>query len=286
VNTQYVALTENLPTAGLLVWWRLSGQLTSRKLEETWAHAGLDETLLPDMPAPTTALRRALRELEGRHVFVRRLPAGGWALVSEHAQGDGENDLLLGTEVRSWVDSAGRVVVEPAGHPWESRIREGYEAAFEELLNVSGWLSRLTKQVAAVGLRDTGGIYFVPRTSVELWQKMTEAISKSSGHRFFEVPALQSDSAVEAILDAVSREAEAEVAAMEADLADPENGLGARAYKSRMGRCEAAAFKVASYEALLGRSLEGLQKRLEDLRYGLGAAALKAEAERDAEEAA
>lgn len=280
MEAKILALTEGMDTAGLITYWRLSGVINADRLTQEWTQAGLEEDLLPDMPSPTTALRRALKAFETKHRFVRRLPAGGWALVEERPDSKA-NDLTLDTEIRCTVDALGQVAVEPAGHELETKIREAYTAAFGEMQAISGWLCRMTREVQGVALRDTGGIYFIPRTHVALWKRMAGAVSTASGHRFFEIPALKSDEAVQAILDAITREAELEASGFAADVDNVE--LGAKALRTRVSRAEAMARKVAHYSELLGVNMQGLTTQLDELKFALTTAALKAEAEKDAE---
>jgi hypothetical protein len=122
-------------------------------------------------------------------------------------------------------------------------------------------------------------VYFVPTDKVPMYRTMAQAIGKASQHRMFEVPALKSDEAVDAILDAVLREADYECTTLETVL--DTGSLGKRALKSKVAVCEAMRAKVAGYEALLGRSMTAVQDRIESLKAGVVAAALTLDAEEE-----
>lgn len=271
-------------TAGAIMWWRLSGDTDGTRLASNWASAGLPSELLPKPPTPTTALNRAVNEqrearrlarpLEGRH---------GWALVDEDARGENLDYHVL---LKVAVNALGRLEFfdmpkDPTHALWSERVKTEIESAYNRHLDtlshsdISSWIVSLAGDCNAVVLRDTGGIYFVPRPSMERWQGMVDVIRASSSHTIFEVPALRSDEAVAAIIDAIAREAQSEAEAMETEMAD-EGNLGSRALRGRVARVENVRAKVEAYERLLGRKLENLHLRLDALKANLAAAALAA----------
>ena len=275
--TNVVAVTENVPEAGIISWWTLSGVVNADALRNAWTAAGLDPKLCPDNPSPECALHRAVKELGERHKLVRPLgKSKGWSVVDELASGD-NLDYVQGVSAK--VDIAGRVTIEPADHPRAAEILGAYQTHLDHLAttDVSTLLTRMASAVSAVGLRDTGGIYFIPRNRLDEWRKIVGAIRSVSSHNIYEVPALASDEAVRAILDAVEREAATDATALEEAL--DSDSIGARALESRAQHCAEVEEKVAGYEELLGRSLAGLTTRLASLRARLAEAALAKAAE-------
>lgn len=272
-DLRIIAVNEAVASAGRIIWWRLSGACDYDKLEAAWRDAGLDEELLPLMPAPSTALLRAVGEQRDARRLVRPLPKkDGWALVDEHTEGD---ELTWNEECRVRLDAVGRIVVEPATHPLRTELRAAYNKHLTQLANgdVGPWLTKLVTRVDGVPLRDTGGVYFIPATRVEEWSKMVGAIAAASGHAILGVPALKGDDAVRAILDAVSTEASEAAREMEQELLGGQ--LGERALETRVQRAEALDAKVGRYEELLGAKLESLRARLVELRSNLAVAALQ-----------
>jgi hypothetical protein len=151
-------------------------------------------------------------------------------------------------------------------------VQADYDRTMGEVLNLSSWLVRMVYSTHAVGLRDTGGIYFVPRDGVDEWKKLVGAIRAASAHQFFEVPALRSSEAVDAILDALITEAGESILKMEEQLTSDK--LGEKALHGRVEKCDAMKSKIESYEALLGTNLDKLRERLDGLKANLAAAAL------------
>lgn len=277
-----VALDAGTDTTGALVYWRLDGGLDPAELAVVWRAAGLDEAWLPATPAPSTALARALRERSSKRRMVRPLnERGAHAIVNESAstsEMDGEG-LTYAVDLKVRLDAAGRAVITPADHPLAPQIRADYNRCLDicSADDIGCWLVSMMRKVDGVSLRDRGGFYYIPPAKVALWRTIVGAMRLISGHRTFEIPAIATGQAVEAILDAIEQEATTEAVKMEEEITS--GSLGERALKSRVSRCSAVETKVAAYEALLGAKLESLRERLERLRGNLVAAALVADDE-------
>jgi hypothetical protein len=274
---------ESAETAGAISYWRLSGNVALSDLSAAWTAQGLDTKLLPALPGDEVALGRAVRELAGRRRVVRPLgERGQWVIKDESVTADG-NDVTH-TRVCTVKFESGSAAIDPGDvdtdtyYAVAAQIRAGFRQARIELApeDISGWLIDLAHDNSAVSLRDRGGIYFVPRTSVDFWRKAVKAIESVGGHRIFQIPALKNSEAIDAILDAVTVETTAAAEAIEAELlAEGDVALGARALKNRAEACGSLLSKVEAYEALLGVKLPALVSKIEDLRAGVAAAALK-----------
>lgn len=280
-NARVIALPSATEASGAIVWWILSGSVRLEALRKAWLAAGFDEKELPPPPTEKAALRRALKGLENKTRFAR--PAGeGWALVAQwdgQADPDGRKPPEFAPILETWVGAAG--VAEVKGGPAElaAKIKADYALEVSQLSTeeVSNWLVARAAKQNAVGLRDRGGLYFVPALTLKRWHAEAIVLRQASGHTLCEVPAMASEEAVAAILDAVQREAEAEALAMEEQLTG--GGLGSRALTTRISKTEAVERKVALYEDLLGQKLDTLRARLSSLRSNLAAALLSGDAE-------
>lgn len=267
--------------AGCVTYWRTSGILDLERLGLGWAAEGLDPDQLPAPPSRQAALRRAFNDLARHRALVRPLEGrrGAWALVLETVRGD---DLSYDVELRAWLgeevgDAAAPLVVEPADHPEAPALRARFERALGEVTaaDVGGWLSGLVYANDAVALRDSGGVYFVPRHRMMAWRGAARALAASGASRVLMIPALPNDEVVAAVVDAVTSEAEAECARLEEEvMRDGEDALGKRALASRLERTDAAKEKLARYEALLGTKLDVVRERLLRARGAVAAALL------------
>jgi hypothetical protein len=275
-HSSYVALAEAHELAGSIVYWRLEGSLDAERLSVAWAAQNLDPELLPSAPTSATALHRALRGLGEKRRLVRPLEGHkGWALVDERANGD---ELAYFVELRAYVNGGDQIVVTPQEHPEASELRAAYARHLREVsqADVGGWLCRMIAKVEAVALRDTGGVYFVPRHGLDTWNKMTAAINAASAHVVFGIPAMKADETVAAVVDAVTNEAEKECLLLEAEVMREQ--VGERALLTRMERVNQAEAKLARYEVILGKRLENVAERLNQARAAVSAAILTASA--------
>lgn len=262
---------------GALVYWSMSGTTNIDDLGAAWDDAGLDQKLIPLMPSPETALRRAVKEQASKRILVRRI-TNGWALVNEKAEGDSLDYAVM---LRVKLDKVGRLAFEE-GPAWEHDdrvkidINSAYLRSMDELsqTDMSGFLVKLVDSVAALRLRETGGFYFIPKTALHAWRSYAGAIRASSDHTISEIPALTSTEAIDAVLSALRTEAEGAAVAMEEELAAEE--LGAVALRNRSVACEKMADKVSKYEKLLGVAQTELRDRLDTLKVNLATAALMA----------
>lgn len=289
-GSQIFVAPEAAETAGAISYWRLSGNVALAALTTAWRAQGLDESILPSEPGDEVALGRAVRELQGKRRLVRPLAKrGAWVVKDEEVTPAGDDVRHVRVAVVKFEN--GSAAIEPGEAPFETydsvaaQIRDGFRKARIELApeDISGWLIKLAKDRSSVSLRDSGGIYFVPRTAVEFWRKAVSAIQSVGAHRIFQIPALKNDEAIDAILDAVTAETSAAVAEIEAELIkEGDDALGARALKTRGEICGSLLDKVAAYEELLGVKLTALVSKIEDLRAGVAAAALKTEGGLDA----
>jgi len=275
-----VVVPDAMPdVAGAMVWWELSGECREETAVAEWKADGHPDNLGPFAPGVVVALKRAAKSLEERHVFARQL-ASGWAIFREVGGAKDAEDLQPTPVCTAKIDDQDVVAITPDGAPESLRLRSALEhhTGLMTSTDASLWIaSKLVPAVQAIALRDRGGFYFVPRTHLDQWRAFVATIRKMAPHTFREIPALQSESAVEAILDAVLREAADEAEGMEKKIVDGD--IGTRAIRTCRTRVERAAGKVKAYEDLLGKAMPEIQDRLGRLDASLAAAALATTAE-------
>lgn len=288
VDHAYVAIETPTLSTGCICWWRLSESTAYSSLRDAWSAEGLEDEDLPKPPSPAVALRRAMHALrDDARFLVRPLGHGrGFALVRESVT-DGKLSHL--TFLSAALNKVGQLVVtaenlDPMGEGYQRRAAQ-LQTAFDvqqdalSTEDVSAWLTRYMPKLDAVGLRDTGGVYFVPQGSVNQLEQVGRAFRVASAHLIHRVPAMRSQDAVAAILDALEQEASNEAQRMEGELT--EDTLGERGLRNRVNQCDALEQKLTRYEELLDGSLGGIRGRLAELRAGLAAAALLAMASED-----
>lgn len=289
--TEYMIPQEAVETAGCVTYWRVSGDVNIAAFTEAWTEAGLDEKLLRKAPGPETALRRAVLDQASRGALnetaeIRTLirpcqEAHTWAVVQEIAAKDlppvystiaivwFENDQ---PNVRAIDGNGAEVAALHAEITDAYRKQQGVYATED----ITGWLVDLARKNGSVTLRDSGGVYFIPRTVMDFWNKaanVLEAVTNKA-HTVFRIPAMKNSEAVEAITAAVTAEALKVAEDMEAELlAEGDDKLGTRAVKSRQKDIEALIGKLSDYEKLLGLQLD-VRDRVEKLQANLATAAM------------
>lgn len=249
---------------GLIAWWQLTGDVNYRELQMAWIEAGLDEEGLPAAPRSLAALRKALSVFESRKMMIRPIPkVQGYAVVREDFHDEDPQYTNMFT-VR--VDNTTIAFTGEADYNIKKMTLENFKKEKEHLsvAEVSAWLVRTAKQAMAVPLRETGGIYFVPENRVDGWRKFVSVVMEISKNVIWEMPALRTDKAIDAIIGALLKDAEAERKAMEAYLREDVD-LRKGALERRANTCEAMRQKLAAYEELLGTKIKSVSTIIEAL---------------------
>ena len=264
--------------AGATVYWSMSGEIDHERLCDALRAVGVPEEECPRLPTPACALHRALwsitGERDGRRVLVRPLKKEAtWALVHET-----EDALKLRETHETTVSlDAEKHILMDGDQTGALKLVAAYERARITVTtdDMSGWLSGLMRRLLAVALRERGGIYFIPKQNLQKFNAITEAIMSVSIFQFYKIPSLRCDDAVEAILAAITAEAEKTISDVTTDIIG--GTLGARALETRRVCCQNMRGKVAAYESLLGRAMVDIQKGLEGLDANIAMAALAGE---------
>lgn len=279
---------EALGVCGSVSYWRASGTVSIAVMAKAWDAAGLDMALFRKAPEPETALRRAVLDLATRErindkterrVLVRPLKeASAWAVVEEIVHEGAAPVYTTLVIVRydaasaagfklETVDAAGNQALQFMQRLCDAVTCQSGLFAPED---ITGWLVKLAYGHGAVTLRDSGGVYFIPRPAMAFWNKAADAIQSASDHKVFRIPAMRNDEAVAAIIDAVTLEAEQEAQKINDEIMA---GLGDRAIETRKDRIAALLTKVGSYEELVGQKMK-ISERLESLQASIATAKL------------
>lgn len=142
------------------------------------------------------------------------------------------------------------LLVESNDTALEASVREQYDYYRGAITptEASAWLSRQIMRLGGTPLRPDGGLYFIPRESIEEWNRVVRAMGASSDHRFLGVPVMPAADTSEAILDAM----EAEAQSMFEHAAEALPSLGPKAKATLLKKVAAMTAKAAKYEKLLG----------------------------------
>lgn len=280
-RTGIIATSDNVNemACGAITWWELKGYASHERLTDAWIAAGLPENLAPRATGEVAALRRALNNTVG-HELIRPLDGqGAWAIVHEKRKGSkGDAKLNYTVQARVWLSEAVYKREEPRklewdfdGSTWSAKMQKSIAAAIEgeyleqmDLVShheVSGWLIGICKHgVQGVGLREKGGMYYVPKAYMPMWKKVAKVLSDNTGHKIKRIPALTSSDAIEAVTDAVLAEADQLIGQVNDLLKDKD--AGKRALQTRKGYLERMLGKLEAYDGMLGDRLNAVRQRV------------------------
>ena len=279
--------SENTMLAGALVYWRLSGEANGDDLNNALIEAGMEEHLV-NLPTPQRALRRTLNEYVGGDVFLRAGKRGdrGTYLVRQ-----GQTDE--GPEFFVWLEATlgpgGIPEFEVWQHPatsepmsWSVDVdaltnRFWHHVYHVTTTDISAWLIAQTAECDALSLRDSGGVYFIPRDTIDLWRKRVECLHEQTLCRVHMVPAMHSDDAVDAVMAALVEECTTFTENLSKDIGG--GALGQRALENRGEQAKDLLAKLTRYEKLLGTSLGDIREQVVEQRTNAVQAALATSAE-------
>lgn len=276
----YVVVEAN-QEAGAVVWWELHGTINAQALAAELDAQGI-VNLMPSEPTKEVVVGRAVHASVATNHEVLSVGRGGWEVFRKerHLLDDVERITLHSVVVVHVRKSTGLkevvyVATGPDGDGMAKSIASRIPLIEEQLYpeDVSSWLLDVAggKLVGAVGLRNRGGFYFVPRDRLPFWNAITDGVRKVSAHTFFSLPAMLTEECAQAVLFNVRREAEAAFAEMEAYLKGEVSTKGLNAIERDVAL---AKEKVDRYVSLFeGETLSDLKERAVNL--GGAAAALK-----------
>lgn len=279
-----IAITDKTTSAGAIVLFRMSGPTDYETFKSAWIDSGLDPTQFIRRPSLGHALEKSVKQSAGT-LLPRRLPGvrDSWALVMETPTG---GTLQHKTVLHITLSETGRPIFTDSEHrdvpastgdhsmsATAEQIRSQYDRNLDALSTgmVSQWLIDLCKNLNAVAVRDTGGIYFLPPRALPAWAKITKTVRSATNHEIIMIPAMPADETVRAVLECITQEAETSADRLYSDV---EKGLGDRALKTRANQAAALREKVAEYEELLGVQLTTVREKLKRLKGSLMAATL------------
>lgn len=265
--------------AGAVTFWRMGASISRDAL-----NAALDASLVAAGIDPATVARP--KSLRTKAIVTRAIHAleDGSAGIYVDGASDGERVLCrrifnerglpYPVYILAATHDGGSMVIRhldaPDAAQWEERARAAFVEARDMLgrADVSAWLTDVLEAQQAVSLRDTGGIYYVPELHRGKWNAIDAALRACNhGHRIFEIPAVESARAVEAVMAALEDEATAAMAKLQAEITSDDTG--ARALRNREDVLSILKEKIATYEKAFGVKAEALANNVSRLRANL-----------------
>lgn len=267
-------------TAGTMVWWRIESECVD--CDDFRVRCEARRIPKPRAVSAKAVLKRACTKVvKAQEGLFLRPVRDGWAFVQEDAEVENFEKRL-----EAYVLSKKEFTVHFRGDYDASLCPKIREMFYEEsdtmtIQEISSWLTtKVVPWLDAVALREGGGVYFVPRSFSHQLRALATFLLEPYVHdtphlprvKLYQVPALQTSNALEAITDAIIHETEqqASYALYNVDSVKSQEG-----YDARQGKLKAAYGKLERYEGLLGARLTKMRELLEDRERTLTVHALK-----------
>ena len=269
-----MSIEKEVKQNGVTVWWSLSDGTNVNLLREGF-EAIKKSHLIPEVSENSQALRRALKtHFRGRDVLIRPIRGVcGFAVVREDDSGkemEYEEELrimvtnLTGGHFSQFSENMrNQFASNPQEHPLRDAIKESY--LFEKNLIPAASLGKILVQACrelnGIPLRPRGGMYWIPKSSIEDWEKIVAVVeSANRGNTTWKMRTSTDAESIQAICDSLIIQVENQLDNLEEEL---EHGsLGKRALETREREAKALDDLCKTYEGILSVTLDGLRGRV------------------------
>lgn len=262
---------------GDVVWWMLSGADVPRSVLETkWLAHGLDPAFLPEEQTPEKAMRQAVREAltgeDKKKVGIQPTVDSKSSLI--YAVGSWMTDNVGNAEFRQDALIMLDKSVTPAAASSDNVSNDLVTKVLREYNRYLGThtsrdvmtsITKALKAWSAVTLRETGGIYFVPRTQSDNLRKLQGAVEQLGNSLVFLLPVHSTTDAVRSLGTAASGSIEDELSSLRTEidgfLADP-NGVRPSTLKRRLEAFTDLRSRANLYHTILNVTVGDLGAQL------------------------
>ena len=211
---------------GDVVWWLLSEVSVSHAtLEAEWLGHGLSPKLLPEPQTPQKALRQAVRTVQigKRNVdIINSVDTNDHLVftVSRAQPVDNEGNVTYAQEARMTLDKRTGILGSDHNTELTERIRTEYDVLLSShtARDIMMMITKALQQWSAVTLRDTGGIYYVPRTQSENLRRLRDVVKQFGKSQMFLLPVHSTDEAKQSLGTAAAGSIEAELTALQEEI--------------------------------------------------------------------
>jgi len=255
-----------VPHLGDITFWALHEAETDRAtLEQVWVAAGLNRDLLPPPQTPEKALRQAVRSLTSEHGrMLRQHPDTAsrltYSVVREIFESDDGPEYARVSKFE--LDRTTGILTGDPTDPTFTAVQTAYQhfssvATSREIMVL---ITNTLKSFSAVTLRDSGGVYWVPRTSSAGLRQMKDAIEKIGKSRVFLLPVFDTAEANATLQAAAQASLDAEVADLtkEIEAFQLEGTRGPAVLERRLERFEELRARAHLYGGILNVTAKDL----------------------------
>ena len=251
-----------LQAVGELTFWT-AGPSTRERMSSRVA-----DKYMPALPRPTVAVRRAMEQLTGlrakedsryENAFVRELveePGVEIIMVTADAMEHRNRYTQLAVATMDDDDS------------WPEGLQDLVEEQYQLIRaqDVGSALVKMVHDCGAVTLRASGGIYWIPPSGQEQWERLVKRVEEGTDAQVYRSVWEATPQAVQLVAKRSGQEVQAEIARLMDDLQDGQEHADWY-YENRRQAASKLRKKVAELQSELGVAMsetEGAIKEVED----------------------
>jgi len=270
---------DTIKAMGLIVTWSAGGsEAQHQAAEDAYAAVGLGEYA----PKPRTSrdsLHAGLVDIYSRKNRPVRPTPRGYEIVEETPTADGLH-LTREHVVSAWIERDRASGAEVIRVDVPARFDEVKAAADSAARRVDGTaIGQSLTAVCARALkgaliREAGGAFWIPPSSVATWNVLTEKLAATGAVKFRKFTVTGDAETVDSIVDSARSKVEGLLAQLTSDL--DKGTLGPRALTARAEEASRLADEIGSWESVLGRALDTIREKAEEVQVRAAQAALAA----------
>mgnify|MGYP001255332455 CR=1 FL=1 len=269
---------EGFPLLGYAVYWSLENiKITHSDFKALLVKVGLDPDVAPEVRVKSALIRAIRAETKGKKkTFHRKLTdtkdRAGFAIVDTDSVNEENLDVTFETSTRVALDKNTKMVKIEGSN--EQSIRDSFDS-FRDLYTTDMFRNVVLKLVKGdcqgIGVRPKGGVYFVPSTHNETFQKLQALIVSFPGCSLDVIPVIDTQNAKKSMWKSLNHEIREDLDQLKLEVEELGDDPQDRSVQIRLERYKAIRAKVENYETLLNSTADGLKMELENLTAALTA---------------
>jgi len=271
---------EGYPLLGYALYWSIPAmRVRYVDLLKLMQKHGIDSKIAKN-PRAKSALNRAVRDTakNGKGTFHRKAldnaEQASFVIVNT-AVDQTNSDVDFNTETKIMFDKeTNAVAIEGASREEIKSLYEEYKEQYTQEQIRTVVLRYLYGKCEATSVRDQGGVYFVPSTHTEDFQRIKACVEELPGVSIDVIPIIDTPEAKRSLWKSFVGDVETEMAALARDLEETsDEKMSDRSFQLRLNRFKTLQDKIGTYEDLLTGTAVDLKTKLETLTQKLRVAA-------------
>jgi hypothetical protein len=263
---------EGYPLLGQVLYWAIPAQTVPYlQFVQLLKKHGINPDIIK-APRAKSALNRAVRDTAkgSKGTFHRKAldEKDRTAFVIVNSEVDSESaDVEFETETKVMFDKEHQSVSIEGARKEDIKARyEQYREQYTQEQIRTFVLRYIRMTCEASNLRDQGGVYFIPATKLEDFNKLKACVEELPGVSLDQIPVIDTPAAKKSLWKSFVGDVEAELQQFAKDLEDNQDDeMSSRSFQMRLNRFQKLQEKIGNYEDLLTGTAVDLKSKLSGL---------------------